>query len=268
MGAPYQRVERILDELRITGPADLQLLDLIAHQRGAVVREALLQGAEARLSVLGRRAVITVATSVRDTRRRRFSIAHELGHLEMHRRQREVFLCTSQDINDAVAERPAETQEQEANEFAAELLLPERFFAHLCDEENPSLDYIAELATRFNVSLTATALRYLEFSCEACAIVFSRDGYIRWFRRSKEFEDSELFIEIKCRPDPSTVASAVLASGVSPRMQKRVSVSAWCAPGSYRQDATLAEQSWAIPSDNAALTLLWVDDDIEDDDSW
>lgn len=266
MGVAYQRIERIIEELGITGPADLQLLDLIAYQRGAIVRDELLRGAEARLAVLARRAVITVSTAVRDPRRRRFSIAHELGHLEMHCRQQKVFLCTNEDINEGTTHCVTARQEQEANEFAAELLLPERFFASLCNEADPSLDYIAELATRFNVSLTATALRYLGFSREACAIVFSQNGYIRWFQRSKELEDTGLFVEIKCRPDPSTATSAVLSGRNTPRLPKRVKASAWFAPGSYRRNATVVEQSWPIPSQNAALTLLWVDNDLEDDD--
>ena len=79
-------------------------------------------------------------------------------------------------------------QEQEANQFAAALLLPERFFKPLCRKKEPSLDLMADLADSFDVSLTATALRYLQFCNEACAVVFSRDGIIQWFRGSKYFD--------------------------------------------------------------------------------
>jgi hypothetical protein len=269
MASPRFAAERVLDELGIVVPEDLQLLDLIAYQRRAVVRYSPLLGAEARMAVLGRNAVITVSTSIQNPQRRRFSVAHELGHLELHRWQHNVFVCTSKDINDTSPQRVSANLEQEANEFAAELLLPERFFAHLCNREAPSLDRIAQLAGAFSVSLTATALRYLRFCSEPCAVVFSQDGYIRWFQRSTEFEDAGLFIEGKCRPEPSTIAAMLFSGRSMQRTQKRVRASAWFSPGRYREDATILEQSWGMPNYNAVITLIWIDEDLEEeDDLW
>ena len=116
----------IIDELGITAPQDLQQLDLIAYQRGAVVVNGPLHGAEARLVAVGRKAVITVSTATTDLRRRRFSIAHELGHFEIQRSG--LVLCTSKDL-DAWPWQSKQNDEAEANEFAAGLLLPERLFA-------------------------------------------------------------------------------------------------------------------------------------------
>jgi len=109
-----------------------------------------------------------------DPRRRRFSIAHELGHLEMHRLQSRLALCTGEDIDDWRGRRASAHREQDANEFAAALLLPERFLGPLCTHKAPSLELVAELADTFEVSLTATALRYLHFCNEACAVVFEK----------------------------------------------------------------------------------------------
>jgi Zn-dependent peptidase ImmA (M78 family) len=188
MALPYYAAERVLDELGITSPEDLQLLDSIAWERGAVVLYKPLHGAEARLVAVGRRAIITISSLVENPRRRRFGLAHEMGHLELRRQHSSVFLCSSQEIDDW-GERKTDTNlEREANEFAAALLLPERFFASLCKREDPSLDLVSRLAEAFDVSLTATALRYLRFCDEVCTVVFSRDGYIEWFQSSEEFE--------------------------------------------------------------------------------
>jgi hypothetical protein len=108
-------------------------------------------------------------------------------------------LCASADIDDWPSQRADASREQEANQFAAALLLPERFFKPLCQKKEPSLDLMADLADSFDVSLTATALRYLQFCNEACAVVFSRDGIIQWFRGSKYFDELRVFIPVARR---------------------------------------------------------------------
>jgi hypothetical protein len=151
--------------------------------------------------------------------------------------------------------------------------LPKRFFAPLCKGKRPTLDLISELAEAFNVSLTATALRYLRFCDEICTVVFSQAGYIRWFRGSQGFErareDLGLFIDVRSKLDPSSLAASFFQGRSVQISPKRVRASVWFEPGRYRSDATVIEQSWTMPQYDAVLTLLWVDDDIEDDnDSW
>lgn len=266
MPSPIYVAEQVLNELGVNGPDDLLLLDLIAWERGALVRRQQLDGAEARLTVLENCAIITVSTAVEDPRRVRFSITHELGHLEMHRNRRAVVLCLTEDIDEWDPRRAGTRLEQEANEFAAALLLPERFFAPLCKGQDPSLHHIAELADTFNTSLTATALRYLEFCEEPVAVVFSQDRSIKWFRGNQYFEDLDVFVDVRSRLDPSSLAVLFFRGRTIPADPRPVDASTWFAPGRYRSDARIQEQSWAMPNYNAVLTLLWIDDDIEEED--
>lgn len=99
--------------------------------------------------------------------RRRFTIAHELGHFELHQNESNVFVDknfkvlfrgTSQD-GDSNAQL-----EQEANVFAASILMPD----DLVNEEVSKLEFdlgnedsIKELAKRFEVSVTAMYYRML-----------------------------------------------------------------------------------------------------------
>jgi len=147
MAAPHRAAERVLNELGVAGPEDLQLLDAIAFERGAVVLYKPLYGAEARLVTLGKDAIITISSLVRDARRRRFSLAHEVGHLELHRHRSSVFICTSQDLDSWGRQSADAHLERETNEFAAALLLPERFFAQRCRDTGPSLELIAQWPT-------------------------------------------------------------------------------------------------------------------------
>lgn len=265
MTNPTYAAERVLDEIPITCLQDLQFLDEIAWKRGALVREKYLAGAEARLVVGRKRAIITVSTAVMNPRRRRFGVSHEIGHLEMHRWDNFLILCTSQDINDQSPDSPGVAIELEANQFASALLLPGRFFAPLCKQEDPSLDHISQLADLFNVSLTATALRYTSFCEEPIALVYSQSGYIKWFRSSKEFEELGVFIDVHARLDPTSQAALLFQERKIPRAAKRVVASTWFTPGHYSAEALIQEQSWAMPTYDAVLTLLWVDDDLEED---
>jgi len=257
--------DRVLDELGINSPADLLRLQDIAWERGALVRFSLLEGAEARLTVLGHQAVITVSTAIASVQRRRFSIAHELGHLEMQHSAHTVRSCSSADIGSWGARSKKPSLEQVANQFASALLLPERFIAHQCTEQEPCLDHIAQLAAEFDVSLTATSIRYVTFCEEPIAVVFSQNGHIKWFHANRCFEDLQVFIPIGDCLHSLSLADRVFEGRSSVRRPKRVPASAWFGPGKYRPDADILEQSWAMPRHSSVLTLLWVDDDIEDD---
>jgi len=262
--------DRLINELGITDQADLLLLDEIAWARGVLVNEAPLEGAEARLVIVRGRGIITVSSTVQDSRRKRFSTAHELGHFEMHRARKVLSLCLNEDIREMVPKNVGQDLEQEANEFASSLLLPSRFFAPLCKKREPSLEYISDLANEFSTSLTATALRYLQFCDEPTAAVFSQNNRTQWFQGSQDFEkvreDLKFFVDVHARLDPSSLAAILFQKKYLPSRKGRVQASVWFTPGRYKQNATILEQSIAMPAYNAVLTLLWIDDDLEEDD--
>lgn len=157
--------------------------------------------------------------------------------------------------------------EQEANLFAAAFLLPQPFFAPLCNEDDPSLDFVSQLANRFWTSLTATALRYVRFCLEPVAVVYSQEGRIRWFSRSEAFKELKVYVEKNVRLDPFSSAARVMDSQRH-RPPTRVPASAWFAKGRHNDDARIVEHSRYIALHDAVLTLLWVGDDIFDDDDF
>ncbi len=268
MWDPTSAVELILDDLGIAGPDDLQMLDLIVWARRAVVQYRHLDGAEARIVIGGRRAVITVCTEGKSPRRTRFTVAHELGHLEMGRWQRGMIQCTSEDIVEGKHRPSLANSERLANEFAAALLLPERFFTPLCQDVDPSLNLIADLADQFNVSLTATALRFVRFFPGPCAVAFCQDRGISWFQGSPEFEDLGVFIEVGNAVHSSTCAAALFRKPKLQPMSRPVRADAWFEPSRYCKNATIQEHSLLMPDYNSVLTLLWFEDEIEGEDDY
>lgn len=265
---PYNSAQRLIDELGINERSDLELLEQIAWERGALVTDKKLDGAEARIVIVGRRAIITVSSTIDDPHRRRFSIAHELGHLEMHRRENKVALCTNDDLDDWATRRSNMNLEQEANEFASALLMPDKFFTPLCEDREPSLDLIADLAEKFNTSLTATALRFTYFAIDACAIVYSKDGRIKWFQGSNEFYELGFFVDVRSKLDPDTMAARYFQGLSLPERQRNVPASTWLVSGNYQRTALIREQSWPMPSYHSVISLLWINEDISGDDDF
>lgn len=137
----------------------------IAEAHGVEVRlEELEDAVSGMLVVHGDRPIIGV-NATHHPNRRRFSIAHELGHYLLHREEDRVFIDAAVYFRREGATATTWTQEKEANAFAAELLLPER---RVRDEWRADpIDVFDDVAIkrwadRFGVSPQALLIRLTE----------------------------------------------------------------------------------------------------------
>ncbi len=96
----------------------------------------------------------------RHPRRRRFTIAHEIGHWVLHISAGKLYGCRPADIVEQREARPDTRAlrriEAEANRFAAELLLPETLVVPAATELGAN---VPALADRFDVSVPAMRVR-------------------------------------------------------------------------------------------------------------
>lgn len=261
---------KLLDELNIAQPDDLHQLRQIVFARGAIYREQPISGAEARLLTGIDKPVITVSSSPTvNPQRRRFSIAHELGHLEMHRESAFLISCAKDDIQ----YKPNNAKiniEQEANQFASSFLMPKRFVQKPFSEKEPSFEIISEWAKKLDTSLTATAIRFTQLSIEPVAIVFSLDGIIQYFNASPAFSDLGVFLDVKKPVGASSIAKK-LFSGLSPKKQwHEVRAIDWFRENRDSFDKKDLIKEWSIKMNtfNAVLSLLWVHKPLGEDDNW
>lgn len=100
--------------------------------------------------------------------RQRFTIAHELGHLVLHKGTPVHFdrAVVHVNLRNSISSQAVDREEIEANRFAAELLMPEAFLRRDVDalRANGIADVmdeklIVDLAGRYNVSLQAMTFR-------------------------------------------------------------------------------------------------------------
>lgn len=126
--------------------------------------------------------------------RRRFSIAHELGHflIPAHQpRAGPASFCSAEHLRttDTRSEDHRRRTEAEANRFAALLLMPPPVLRRELQQiRRPDVADIVRLAKLFDVSKEALARAYADYSREAVAIIVIRHGLVhRTYRHEKNF---------------------------------------------------------------------------------
>lgn len=133
--------------------------------------------------------------------RRAYTVAHELGHFVLHRNLVDDdpefdggFYCTKEAVEHGVGR----DIEKEANEFAANLLMPLDDFRRFIPSDNlAGLTRLGEAAERYGVSLTAATLRWLEYTTTRAMVIASVDGFALWAKSSEAAFKSGRFLRTK-----------------------------------------------------------------------
>lgn len=225
----------------------------IAMDRGVLCLEAPLTGCLARLVRKGNRGIIRTDVRIREEGRKRFAIAHELGHWFLHETESQIFVCTAEQMRDYKGS-PVEV---EANLFASELLMPTALFRPLAHDAEPRLEQIKALAETFNTSLTATGMKFVDANKHECILVLSTNSSVVWSKQQKD--RFGLRIEKGMKLHAESLASHTATSGkeTGPEI---VNPEAWITHNAHERQIEVAEQSWPLSGYNSILTLLVVSD--------
>ncbi len=156
-----KKAQELLARERITvAPVPVEQL---ATSLGASIRYEPFAGELSGLVHRSDDGTVIGVNSMHASTRRRFTIAHEIGHLLLHKNEDlhidERFPIGFRNETSSQASDPAEI---EANQFAAELLMPSNLLTNdlkaLSRETDPEAA-VAELAARYEVSEQAMAIR-------------------------------------------------------------------------------------------------------------
>ena len=136
----------------------------VAEHLGASIRYSPFEGELAGMLVRGDdEDTIIGVNSLHHPNRQRFTIAHECGHLMLHR-GKSIHIDRTFRVNrrDAVSSQATDPNEIEANRFAAELLMPYELL--LSDIVDSMIDVeddqeLKRLASRYEVSVQALTHR-------------------------------------------------------------------------------------------------------------
>lgn len=231
-GNPVRLAEAILAQVK--SDSIITPIQDIAGALGILeIRQAPLEGAEGVLITNSdkQEGAILINANAPHTRRR-FTLAHELGHFvnPWHTPTRsDGFRCSAQDIRATLSRSLTREQrmEVEANQFAAALLMPLQHIQRFL-RTNPNFDLADAVALKdkLEVSLEAILRRLVSLSEEPIAVLFLASGGVRYSMRSSGFPK----LTFSSKTFVSELRKAIPESGTSPR------VSSW---------ADVTAQAWA-----------------------
>ena len=270
-GSPAAKAWGILRSLKIQDfPIDPRC---IAKLLGIVVWERELPDTcDGCLMRIGSTSGILINARIRSETRRKFTIAHEIGHYLLEN-------DTAGDQRNPLFEKPSEytrkenshkkaylQSEKKANQFAVELLMPTPIF--LADSSILSqvgLPAITVLASQYGTSFTSTGIHYTRSSDQACAIVFSEAGIIRYFAYSNEFRKNRDCYLVNGQPiHPKALASRFANDVCTDDEMDEVPLEYWCQPNQHRpysdhsagKNDKIIEHSRRIPNTKQVITFL------------
>lgn len=240
-----RRAAELLHELGITEPGEIDV-EAIAFHCGVTVQSAPLKGCAAHIIGAEGRAVITV-DEASPPRRRRFSVAHELGHWEWHRGR--ALSCQERDMDKPWSALDPEAM---ANGFAAELLMPEFLFAPRIDGKPVSFVTVDRMEAEFSVSRSAAAIRVVDLASYEAMVLCLGKGGVEWYHGSRRVK-GHLWPHRQLSRDSD--AWDILTNGAddSPRPQT-VNADDWI----EHEDAAKYEiLEHSVRYGDRVLTLLW-----------
>lgn len=122
---------------------------------------------------------IVYATHISNEGFQNFSIAHELGHFWLDGHPEHVFQGGNEHASHA-GFKSSDPIEQEADYFAACLLMPKSLCLPLISKSSDGMPAVLSLAAKCNTSLTASSLRYAEIGPQPVGVIQSHKGQVEF----------------------------------------------------------------------------------------
>ena len=247
---------KLIGEYAITLPNEIPIEDIIIGQ-GVLFEEKSMNGADGRIMFSKKNAIIVINSNIKDKNRRRFVIAHELGHFELHKNLERFYVCDEKSFMDF---HQKGSQEAEANNFAAELLMPTKIFQSLLKREPFSVQSIIELSCIFTTSITSTAIKYTQYGNHPIAVFFAQNGIIKWCAKSDDF----ICEYNRSKGEPLHNQSVAFDSLKTKKIADKPQIVmpyVWFKDFNISPTLYFWEQCVAIPSINAVLSFVWVSEE-------
>ena len=173
----------LLNSIGWKKPGDLSLEEIV-WSLGAYLKYSTMNNIEGRILMNKENAIITINSKIKYQPKLNFTIAHEIGHLIMHREISYLFSDTKQTLQQWLA---SGKHEIEANEFASELLMPSQLFREKIKGKKLDLNLIKGTANYFGASQTATFLKYKDFGDYPISIIYLENSKVKWKQESTDF---------------------------------------------------------------------------------
>lgn len=248
-----------LEDCGISSLKEIDIKDIILS-KGIFLKPCKIQGSQGRIVMNGNKAVISYDETISYSSKINFILAHELGHFEMHQsllQKNKLFNDDEKTLNEWYAKG---IHEDEANQFAAELLMPESLFKAQIEKKQFNIQLMRTVAEFFGTSITATILRYRDIGKFPLAIVFSENKIIKWVSFSDDFVLR--FIPLNEKIPENSVAEDYFYCGKLPSEPDVIYAKDWFSyhPNIKRYvEMEMYEQCFKVADNDSILSVIWYD---------
>lgn len=246
---PEEYAKALLRVVGVERPSDMTEF---AAGLGLRVREVESKGFEAALiRVPGKpKGIVGVSSGIREPGRRRFTIAHEIGHYLLPGHGTDFSVCKKEQIESL---NGGGGHEAAADSFASELLMPAEQIIPIIKADGVNIDTARAISDDFQTSLRAAARKCVVLSEDSCALVISVDGVVRGVVPSKSWIYK---VPRGGKPAENTLASRMAEVGGKRHQRKEINAMAWVTSYADPFGVSLMEDSILLPKYNTVVTIL------------
>ena len=248
--------QRILEEFGIENPNDFSVEDLI-HARDIILQEKKISNADGRIVFGKEKTIISINSEIKYSGRKRFTMAHELGHFELHHNKN-----THLEDNSLTLDYFKNGgQEYEANQFATELLMPKSAFINFTQKKVFSPNLLREISEHFQTSITSATYRYLEIGRHPIFLFYCRDKKVVYWKNSQNYYRKVREIT-KLAPPSDSVAMEFFNDGTIYKKEEsaqEIVKSTWFETGDFDSNDKYFEYAIITKKYNTALSVIWED---------
>jgi Zn-dependent peptidase ImmA (M78 family) len=245
---------KILKEFGLENPNDISIEDLI-HARDIILQEKKISNADGRIVFGKEKTIITLNSEIKYTGRKRFTLAHELGHFELHHNKN-----THLEDNPLTLDYfKSGGQEYEANQFATELLMPKSVFIDFTNKKAFSPELLRSIAEHFQTSITSATFRYLEIGHHPIFLFHCRDKKVLYWKNSPDYYRKVKEIT-QLEPPSDSVAMEFYNSGTIYKKEEsaqEIVKSTWFETKEYDFDDEYFEYAIVTKDFNTVLSVVW-----------
>lgn len=251
----------ILNEIGFDEITDLSNDDLISGFDIIYIEEPL-KNADGKIIRGSSKAIIKVNSEIVYSERKRFIAAHELGHFFLHNKL-ELHSDNSNTLNWFKVENQAKRgiEEFEANDFASELLMPEKIFRKFISSKSFGPQLIKDISNRFNTSLTSVVYRMITLDIAPILVVFISNGQVKYWRKSS---DLKVWVKeiTKLSPPEDSVAMEYIESNyeflyAGVEKAQLISKSTWFTLYEDQEDTEFYEYCIPTKQYKTIISIIW-----------
>jgi len=192
----FSTAYKLRQDLEISATTSVDLQFILEKLMIKLIYKDLGRGIDGACKSEGIKKLIVLNPNIDNEKRKRFTLAHEIGHLLIHHN---AYLCNKDCFR---AYKTQSNEEREANDFAAELLLPQNEVSQILNSDDLTFELIKNVAEKYNTSLFVAGIRLAQLFKDNAMLVV-HDGY----RVSWKVPSNNCFLKISDIIAPNVLAN-------------------------------------------------------------